>query len=126
MKSLFLIILVGLAVGCASGQQILDESRKSYVDKYEAELRRWKDHNVSDLVADWGIPTKTFKSPDSTTLYEYDISKGSMMDTTYNKYTDGSLDTIQIKRGCRTTFTVDVNNKVTGWKWHGNACRAPE
>lgn len=105
MKTLALLLLV--LTGCATPS----------FENYAASMRTWKGASVDKLVAAWGVPNRTYKTPDGNTSLEY-------MQTGASMYMPVGYGVTQAQFWCKTTFIADKNNIVQHANWEGNACKS--
>jgi len=73
-------------------------------EAFKAEVSKWKGRNANDLITAWGPPAGTFHAPNGNTVYTY--HKGE-----------------PFPNSCTVDFTVDLAQKVTGWRYAGTTCR---
>ena len=98
MKRLFLILVLGLLVGCAT------------TANYEKEVNNWLGRHKNDLIAEWGIPKGELDMGNGRTLIEYE-------DRRTNYFQGVSYD-----RWCRTSFLVSDSGIIMDRKIQGNDC----
>jgi len=103
-----LVALLLVALGCATTK------------KYERVLQSWVGSTENQLIASWGVPTRTYENGGMKFL-EYTRSSGMMMQANYNPYV-GYQGQAHSKY-CTTTFTVN-NDRIISWSWQGNTCKS--
>jgi hypothetical protein len=100
--------LLFLLTGCATGNQ-------AYTDN----LATWHGHNISEIVAQHGVPARTIDLPDGTKAYEYTGNEHSSGWQSRNALTGGT-DTTVVNSRCLTTFMTDSAGTIIGTRWRGN------
>lgn len=92
-------------------------------EKYEAQLATWVGHPSGELIANWGAPSSTFKTPDGTQVYEYLKTGATNGYANRNQFT-GGVNATSYTNYCKTTFVLNGADVITNWRWEGNMCRA--
>ncbi len=101
---------------------------------YEKLLSSWVGQSEVDLLRSWGPPQQQYQSGEVKFL-TYDRRSNVFVpgtaptfqtniigNTAYTTAIGGSP-AYNIPTACRTTFEVQ-NDRVTTWRWEGNACRS--
>jgi hypothetical protein len=132
MKNFLFFLLCVVLSGCAT------------VEKYEAKLSGWVGVSEDTLIANWGVPDKTYNLGNGKKAVEFvrkDIFETggytyAMPETTYHSGTVGNkpyagtsttyvLETEPVRKYrlyCATSFVIDANGKVESWHHEGNNC----
>jgi len=96
---------------------------------YETKLDTWLGRDVNELITSWGPPSNEYTMPNGDKMYTWLIVGNTTILSDYNQYLHMTL-TNSITSWCKTTFTVhhftyfDNHDKITNWRWEGNACTA--
>ena len=102
-------------------------------NNYANDLNSWLGASETDLIAAWGIPTRSLDQGNIRIL-EYHRNYGQMVmpgtqmhnTTLYpnSAYTMSTPATpgYSVPMTCTTTFTITGGN-VTGWRYNGNNCK---
>lgn len=119
---------------------------------FEQMLSSWQYKNINDLISVWDFPTNTFEMPNGNKVYVYNRSNTyttpiyrtptytSPSQTTINMFGNTAYATTipgrtyggQILGGqtltnyCNVSFQVDSSQRIIGYRWEGNSCRAVE
>ena len=126
MRIFALLFALTLLTGCATAA------------KYQAQVDRWKGHNVNDLIQAWGPPDTTFKMPNGNIYYSYRVHNISNLPT---YYVPGSTSVSEhkgktyvtssggyqtgggtIETNCTTSFQVNKKGTIVATHFRGNAC----
>ena len=91
--------------------------------KYEAILNTWMGSNVNNLISSWGPPSDEYTMPNGNKMYTWLWVGNTLVTSNYNKFLKMTL-TNAVTYWCKTTFTVDNNDRITNWRYEGNACRS--
>tara|TARA_R110000803_G_C11989469_1_gene321887 strand:- start:39721 stop:40086 length:366 start_codon:yes stop_codon:yes gene_type:complete len=101
--------------------------------KYEKILDSWVGHTTTELSADWGYPSGSFKAPSGNTIWIYSSSSAVAMPTYtttnvtpnyvggYNANSTTSGGGI-MNLNCMTYFESNDNQRIVSWSWKGNSC----
>lgn len=105
---------------------------------YEQILDTFVGYTEQQLISQWGVPDRVFKSGDDT-YFVYKRTETSYVPGTPYVYQPGyygwpgspfyspfaSSPGYYVHYFCTTTFTLK-NGRVVHWQWQGNDCKAPE
>ena len=72
-------------------------------EAFRYKLNNWIGHDVNDVIAAWGTPSKTYAGPNGNTIYTY--KRGEPLADT-----------------CVVDLTVGPTKKVAGWRYSGTTC----
>jgi hypothetical protein len=73
-------------------------------EAFKAKVSTWQGRNINDVIAAWGQPSSTLRTPGGGMLYTY--NKGEPVATS-----------------CVVDFVVDAAKKITAWRYSGTTCR---
>ena len=100
-RAIFLLAACALISGCAT------------LESYENKLNGWKGFSESQLLLDWGPPTKVEKIDEAHKVLTYNWSGSKKM----------ALPADVKGTACLTQFTLE-NGTVKSWKYEGSDCRS--
>ena len=120
--------------GCAENNNAIRQ------EKYKQICNSWTNHNINDLVRQWGPPTNTYNMPNGNQVYTWSraaTTRTPVMtlpsSTTYNVYgnTMYQNNPMAITVGgdvvtyyCNTSFEVNPSGTIIFWRFQGNSCLA--
>lgn len=87
--------------------------------KYEEILQTWIGHTDEELIEKWGVPDVVYPTSYGKLLM-YRKDKGS---SGYGQNLGNMTYVSSTHYYCKTTFTLNNENKITKWSWEGNNCR---
>jgi len=112
----FLLSAIFFLSGCVSQRTA---QRKAF---YES----WIGKDISELLASWRPPNRTFLHPNGThMLYEwghYQPGVKSNVDCGGNAFCEGAKLAAEMPRACYIQITATKAGKIVGYKYEGNAC----
>ena len=87
--------------------------------RFEHTLQSWVGSNISDLIIEWGPPSRTFYLPDGRKVYIWNFNKGTLALPVWGQgwgyvYTTSLF--------CQIKFIVDENGIIQSWGYRGNKC----
>lgn len=110
MKRLLVALLFSVVAlsGCATRGNF-----ENYVNKFIG----WSE---GELISSWGIPSQVYESG-GTKYVKYGAETSGQVGTVTNFYGSPIYMSRNTSRFCEVTFSL-VNDSVTEWRMHGNAC----
>jgi hypothetical protein len=106
IRHLIVLSLVGISISCAT--------TRSYDDM----LGSWVGQEKDTLVDEWGPPSATHAYGDGNLAYEY-----LSVDGFHSPERIPSRQLTGLDVGCKTIFTINNNDQITGWRREGYNCR---
>jgi hypothetical protein len=109
----FTIIFCLFVSSCVAPGPNINQSMAAWVGKTEGQL-----------IASWGIPTKTYQTGNTKVLEWTNTATGYKTTSNCNQYycpPAPTVNTRQVQYWCKQTFVLE-GTIVRSWKWEGNSC----
>lgn len=129
----YVVGLVLCAYLCALGGCALNN------EKYKQVCNSWLNHDVNELIRNWGPPTKTYDMPNGNKVYTWSRAASETTPvmtlpstTTYNRigntvYQNNpaalTIGGDVVTYYCNTSFEVNSAGIIVYWTFQGNSCR---
>jgi hypothetical protein len=109
------VVVALAALGSACGGAMANQPGPD--ERYEAMCRTWVSHQVSEVIARWGLPSQVLSLPDGTITYQWDTVRGRLV----APEEAARLGELQQAAGawCSTRLVARRDGTIRSYGWNG-------